>query len=164
MIPGLLPFWNPFRVFSLALNVLSAVLSTLVASVDLAIGLVAQQKLATVLAEDGNAISNLGLEFYIALGVAPWMGVAAVVALWAAVVVGSILLCDCCRRITWSLRKFKSVSQGEEQSEAEFTPTTDGEKAEARWYACCYGWRQGNKRRPRRKPTHVEKPATEEEV
>jgi hypothetical protein len=159
MIPGFMPFWNPLRVTSLALNVVSAVLSTLVAGVDLALGIIAQQKLATVLAEDGGAIAALGLQFYIAFGVAPWMGVAAVIALWAAVIVGSILLCDCCfGRIKWSFQVFEAVEQGE----TEFVPITDGEKAEARWYACCYGWRQGKKRKPRHKRTQVESPATDE--
>jgi len=159
MVPGFMPFWNPLRVSSLALNVVSAVLSTLVAGVDLAMGIVAQQKLATALAEEGGVLSTLGLQFYIAFGVAPFMGVAAVLVLWAAVIVGSILLCDCCfGRIKWSFQVFEPVEQGE----AEFVPITDGEKAEARWYACCYGWRQGKRRKPRHKRTRVEPPATDE--
>jgi hypothetical protein len=159
MIPGFMPFWNPLRISSLTLNIISAVLSTLVASVDLAAGIIAQQQLATALAEYGGAISTLGIEFYITFGVAPWMGVAAVVVLWAAVVVGSILLCDCCfGRIVWGFQAFEAVEQGE----TEFVPITDGEKAEARWNACCYGWRQGKKRKPRHKRTQVESPATDE--
>jgi len=145
MIPGFMPFWNTLRVSSLILNTVSAVLSTLVASVDFAIVLVAQQKLSSVLTQEGSVIATSGLQFYISFGTAPWMGLVAVAVLWTAVIIGGVLLCDCCfGRIKWNNHKFEAVEQGE--TTAPLTP--DGKKAVARWYACCYGLRPGKQRKP----------------
>ena len=153
MIPGFMPFYNPFRIASLALNITSAILSTLVAAVDLSIVIIAQKKLATVLAEEGSSIAYLGIQFSLSIGVAPWMGLAAVVVLWAAVIVGSIFLCDCCfGRIHWSLSGFGAVEQGEAESTES---VSDGDKALARWNSCCFGWRSEKRRKPRGKPAVV---------
>lgn len=70
------------------------------ASIDIAIVAIARSKLATFTA-DGTIPSYLGLSFYIEFGKAPWMGLAAVIALWLAVIVGCALLCSCCGRLEW---------------------------------------------------------------
>lgn len=153
MMPGFMPFYNPFRVASLTINITSAVLSTLVAAVDLIIVVIAQQKLTAVIQQQGASIAHLGIEVSLSIGVAPWMGLVAVIVLWAAVIIGSILLCDCCfGRMHWSLRGFGAVEQGEAESSV---TVSDGEKALARWNACCFGWRSERKRKPRGKPVVV---------
>ncbi|KIM31268.1 hypothetical protein M408DRAFT_320236 [Serendipita vermifera MAFF 305830] len=166
MVPGFMPFWNPFRVTSLTFNIISAVLSTLVAAVDLAIVIVAQQKLTTLIQQQGDSIAHLGIEVSLSIGVAPWMGLAAAIVLWAAVIVGSILLCDCCfGRMHWSLRGFGAVRQGDFDGEGEDespVKVSDGEKALARWNACCFGWRAERRRKPRGSKLVVEPPVPEE--
>jgi len=94
LVPEVFLYSRRARITSLVFNIISAILSTLVTAVDLAIIIVARSKLQSVLAEVGA--SSLGLGFAILFGTAPWLSLVAVICLWGAVVTGSIVVCSCC--------------------------------------------------------------------
>ncbi|KAG8830318.1 hypothetical protein FRC17_005075 [Serendipita sp. 399] len=100
LVPSILLFSKAARIVTLVLNVLSALLSTVVSALDIAIILVAKNQI--IQAQERYGITeSFGLEFRLLFGNAPWLGLAATVLLWAAVVAGSIVVCACMGRMRW---------------------------------------------------------------
>ncbi|CAG7850786.1 SubName: Full=Uncharacterized protein {ECO:0000313/EMBL:CCA73442.1} [Serendipita indica DSM 11827] len=100
LFPTFFPFSRFAQILSLILNIISAVLSTLVVAVDFAIVMIARNKLQALFPE-ASTISSLGMRFSLSFGNTVWMSVVAVVALWAAVIAGSIIVCSCIGYIEW---------------------------------------------------------------
>lgn len=117
LVPEVFWYSRAARITSLVINVISAILSTVVTAIDLAIIIVARSKLQAVLTSAGA--SSLGFSFAILFGTAPWLSLAAVICLWAAVVTGSIVVCSCCTGKDNLLESTSSATQEEEAREAE---------------------------------------------
>ncbi|KAG8837946.1 hypothetical protein FRC20_006551, partial [Serendipita sp. 405] len=90
MVPSVLLFSHSARIVTLVLNVFSAILSTVVSALDIAIILVAKTQIIRA-QELYDMEENLGLKFRLSFGNAPWLGLVATVVLWAAVVAGSVV-------------------------------------------------------------------------
>jgi hypothetical protein len=125
-------FWwsRRARIASLVINIISALLSTVVTAIDLAIIIVARSKLQSVLADVGA--SSLGFSFAILFGTAPWLSLVAVIFLWGAVVTGSIVVCSCCTGKDNLLDSTSSISQAEvaaaeAEIESELAPEIEAE-------------------------------------
>jgi hypothetical protein len=130
------------------MNIISAILSTIVAAIDLTIIIIARNKLAALEAAPDNPAASLGLDVDIGFGPAPFMGLAAVFALWLAVVTGSILLCSCCGYFTWDFRAVHLSEEAADSFDAEEGEELFGGNAEKmeeamRWKVWWSQWRCG---------------------
>jgi len=82
---GLFVRVHVYGILSLIFTIITAIISTFVAVVDIIIVAVAKQKV-------GAVSSGLAIAF----GPAVWMALVAAILLWIEVVLGSMVVCDCC--------------------------------------------------------------------
>lgn len=82
------------RISSLVLNIIGAILSTVVFGIDVSIVTVARAGVKKYLGENTNISILYGREI--------WMSLAAVALLWIAVVSQSVVSCYCCGRVRWN--------------------------------------------------------------
>ncbi|PVF97017.1 hypothetical protein CPB86DRAFT_735665 [Serendipita vermifera] len=148
IVTSLFPFIRATRVLCLILNIISAILSTIVAGIDLSIIIIARNKLAALESAPGNPAASLGLDVAIGFGPAPWMGLMAVFALWLAVVTGSILLCSCCGYCTWDAHAIDIAVEEEglvvgldEDGEDVFGGNAEQREEAIRWKLWWQQWR-----------------------
>ena len=85
---------NGARVFSLVITIISAILSTVVFGIDVAIVNAARIGVKEYLGESTNISILYGREV--------WMSLVAVILLWIAVVSHSLVSCYCCGRVRWN--------------------------------------------------------------
>ena len=81
------------RIFSLVINIIGAILSTVVFGIDVAIVNAARIGVKEYLGENTNISILYGREV--------WMSLVAVILLWTAVVSHSLVSCYCCGRVRW---------------------------------------------------------------
>jgi len=82
------------RIFSLVITIISAILSTVVFGIDVAIVNAARIGVKEYLGENTNISILYGREV--------WMSLVAVLLLWTAVVSHSLVSCYCCGRVQWN--------------------------------------------------------------